>query len=571
MDPSPNRRRPASLSTAAFSAVGLALAACSGGDPRPPSAVLITLDTTNAQALDAYGADRGITPALFELSKECVVFERAYTTAPITLPAHSSMMTGLYPLRHGVRDNGLTELSSEATTLAELASEAGFETAAFIAARVLSKSFGLGQGFDVYDQPSMNSSPKVVRHIQERKAPDVTAKAVEWLRGRDKERPFFLWVHYFDPHVPYEPPPQHLEQAGGRKYLGEVAAMDEAIGGLLDALREEVGLDEIMLGVVADHGEALHRHGEPTHCAFIYDDTVHVPFMLRFPDARRAGERSRDVVSVVDILPTFAVELGLAAPDGLDGLSLSTGLLPRERGVYVESYTGYINFGWSPLAGWVDSRGKYLHSSKPEFYDLAADPRETLNLIDQRPQEAERYRDAIADLSQRPRLERGAGVDMSDELIREMRALGYAAVGDSSTDFIDPLDPCDRPSPAERVEPYNAFTSALHMAYTGGGDEAIRLLQGVIAENPGNLYAQETLGGLLIEAKRFDEALVLFEGLIAQGVERFAFRASAGWIYQNAGNLEKAVEHYAAALVIRPNEHPIRIKLENLRKQLGSQ
>ena len=564
------RRRLASPSAAVLSIACLGLGACGGEDPRPLSGVLITLDTTNVGALDSYGMDRGVTPALFELSKECVVFERAYTTAPITLPAHSSMMTGLYPLRHGVRDNGLMELSSEATTLAELASEAGFETAAFIAARVLSAPFGLAQGFDVYDEPNLNTGPKLVKHIQERRAPEVTARAIEWLRGRDKERPFFLWVHYFDPHVPYEPSEEHLEQAGGRQYLGEVAYMDEAIGELLGVLREEVGLDELVLGVVADHGEALHRHGEPTHCAFIYDDTVHVPLMLRFPDGRRAGERSQDTVSVVDLLPTFAEELGLAGPDDLDGFSLSRPL-PAERGVYVESYTGYLNFGWSPLAGWVDSRGKYLHSSKPELYDLRADPKETQNLFDQRPQDVERYRQAIAQLSKRPRVARGSGVEMSQDLINEMRALGYAAAGDMSTDFIDPLDPCDRPAPAERVGPYNAFTSALHLAYTGEGDEAIRLLEGVIAENPGNLYAQETLGGLLIENKRFDEALVLFETQIAQGVERFAFRASAGWLHQEKGDLEKAAEHYAAALMLRPNEHPIRRKLEMVRAKLAEQ
>jgi arylsulfatase A-like enzyme len=547
----------------------LCLPGCAAKEPTRPSGVLITLDTTNVRALDAYGTDRGITPRLLELAAASVVYERAYTTAPITLPAHSSMMTGLYPLRHGVRDNGLMQLPSEATTLAELASEAGYETAAFVAARVLSAPFGLDQGFDTFDEPSPGAGPKVVNFIQERRAPEVTDKAIAWLRARQDDRPFFLWVHYFDPHAPYEPPPDYLKQAAGNSYLGEVAAMDAEVGRLLDALREEVGLEHLMIGVAADHGEALFRHGEPTHCAFIYDDTVQIPLMLRFPGGRRAGERSREIVSVVDLLPTFIEELGLAGALGIDGLSLSQGRVPAERGVYVESYTGYLNFGWSPLAGWVDSHGKYLHSSKPEFYDLGVDPKESEDLFAARPQEVARYRQAIEELSRRPRLATGSHVDLSEEQLRELRALGYAAVGDMESELIDPLEPCDRPAPWERAEPYRNFTQALSLAYTGDRDEALRLLRGVIAENPGNLYAQEALGGMLIEAQQFEEALGLFEGLIARGVDRFAFRTSAGWLQERAGNFVKAEEHYARALELRPGEEATAVKLANVRQRMG--
>ncbi len=545
----------------------LALVACGGEGELPPSGVLVTLDTTNYGALDVYGKDRDITPALDSLAAESVIYDRAYTTTPMTLPSHTSMLTGLYPLRHGVRDNGLMELTPEAETLAEMASDVGFETAAFIAAKVISSPYGLAQGFDHYDEPGQHASPKVVRHIQHRNAPFVTERAVEWLKGReDKQRPFFMWVHYFDPHLPYEPPPQFLDLAGGLPYLGEVASMDASIAKLLEALRSETDYERLMIAVVADHGEAFGRHGEPTHCAFIYDDTVHIPFILRFPHARRAGERSEEIVSVVDLLPTFAEELGLVGPDDIDGLSLSQPGVPEDRGVYVESYTGYLNFGWSPLAAWVDSRGKYLHSSNPELYDLNTDPKEMKNLIAERPEEAARLRRAIAELQEKPRLATGADVLLSEEQMRDLRALGYAAVGDTEAEIIDPLEPCDRPAPNQRVGPYNAFTNALHLAYTGQQDEAIILLKSVIAENPNNLYAQEILGGVYIEAKRHDEALEHFEGLITAGAARFAFHASAGWLHQQKGNLEKAEEHFMAALTMRPTDVLMQARVREVKK-----
>ena len=557
---------------ALFAILCAGLLACSKQDAPPISAVLITLDTTNVRALDVYGPDRGITPNLTEFAEGCVIFDRAHTVAPITLPAHSSMMTGLYPLRHGVRDNGLMQLPSEANTLAEIALDAGYQTAAFVAARVLSSPFGIAQGFETFDEPDHDRSPRVVKHIAERPAPEVTDRALEWIARRDPDRPFFLWVHYFDPHDPYDPPEQFLEQAEGREYFGEIAAMDHEVGRLLDALEREVGFDQIFFGVVADHGESLYRHGEPTHTALIYEDTMHVPFLLRFPGGQRAGQRSEEIVSVVDVFPTFLEQLGLDSPAGIDGLSLAGSTIPPDRGVYMESYTGALNFGWSPLVGWVDDEGKYLHSSKPELYDLKTDPKEEKNLYGVGPLDPAPYVDAIARLSALPRLSSGGPLNLSTERMRELRSLGYAAAGDPTGEIPDPLDPSDLPAPGERIEAFSLFTSALTLAYSGERqEEALKVMEDIIRENPNNLYAKETLGGVLIEARRFNEAQVLFEELLTRGGERFVPRASLGWLHARAGRLKEAETNYERALELRPEESALAAQLAKVQKRMADQ
>ncbi|MEQ1894405.1 MAG: sulfatase, partial [Planctomycetota bacterium] len=257
---------------------------------RGPSVLLLTLDTTNPEALGAYGGPAGLTPNLDRLAREGLLFEEARAVAPLTLPAHASMLTGLYPPRHGLRRNGELALAPEARTLAERAREQGYATGAFVAAVVLAPEFGLAQGFETYDAPAV---PKdVEEHLAaSRSAEEIATRALAWLAARDDERPFFLWLHFYDPHFPYRPPAAASARAGGNDYLGEVSALDEAIGRVLDALGRSGALENTLVAALADHGEGLGRHGEETHGAFVFDSTLRIPFLLRLPGAARAGER----------------------------------------------------------------------------------------------------------------------------------------------------------------------------------------------------------------------------------------------------------------------------------------
>ncbi|MFT5475804.1 MAG: choline-sulfatase, partial [Planctomycetota bacterium] len=491
---------------------------CGPAQQRALSGVIITIDTTNPSALDIYGADRGVTPFLSELARSSIVYERAHTVAPITLPAHTSMMTGLYPLRHGVRDNGWARLSADAETLAERARAAGLRTAAFVSAVVLSAPYGLDQGFELYSEPE-HAPGGSLASVTQRGSRAVTDDALSWLERTDPEQPFVMWVHYFDPHWPYEAPESFLKQAGGHAYLAEVAVMDNDIGRLVRALDERIGADAYMLAVVADHGESFGRHGEPTHSAFTYQATVQVPFLLRFPDGRRAGTRSDELVSVVDLFPTYTDVLALGAPGQVDGISLAGERVGEDRGLYVESYSGFLNYGWSPLSGWVNADGKYLHSSRPEYYDLAQDPKEEHDLMAQREVDVAPYLDALERLSALPRLE-SSELELDEAGLAQLRALGYAAAGGEVRALPDPLAPSDRPAPRDQAEHHAQFSTALGLAQAGETAQAVSLLQEVLANNPGNLFAVETLAGCLLEEDHFAQVLELLEPLAGQVADR---------------------------------------------------
>ena len=537
-------------------------AGCSETVPPRLSGVLITIDTTNPGALDVYQADRGVTPELARLAQQSVVHDRAHTVAPITLPAHISMMTGLYPLRHGVRDNGWARLSEEAVTLAERAHDEGFRTGAFVSAVVLGAPYGLDQGFDVYSAPEEGGSS--LSSIGERSAAEVTEAALSWLEEVERDRPLFLWVHYFDPHMPYSPPERFLEQAGGNPYLAEVATMDHEIGRLVDVLDDRLGAEGYLLAVAADHGESFGRHGEPTHSAFAYQATVKVPLLVRYPDGRGAGTRSDLLVSVVDLYPTFLEELELGPVGEVDGLGLERG--DAGRGVYVESYSGYLNYGWSPLAGWIQGDLKYLHSSDPELYDLAEDPEESLELLAAGRPSPEGHRQALGELEALPRLRSGA-LELDEARLAELRALGYAASGGAVRELPLPLEPSERPAPRSRAAQVEQFARAIGLAQAGRTTQAIAVLEAILGENPSNVFAAETLASCLFQEQRFDEVVALLEPLVPE--DRYGTHSYLAASLENLGRLEPALVHYRAAQRLRPTEPTLAEAIQRVERRLG--
>ncbi len=522
-------------------------------DDLPPSALLLTLDTTNPEALSCYGGPPGLTPHLDRLAAEGILFENARAVAPLTLPAHASLLTGLYPVRHAVRRNGDSALSREATTLAERARDAGFQTAAIVAAVVLAPEFGLDQGFELYDAP--RTPDDVEEHLAaSRRADDVADRALAWLRERDERRPFFLWLHFYDPHFPYDPPREALELAGSDPYLGEVAAMDAAIGRVLAHLEEGGILERALVAAVADHGEGRGRHGEETHGAFVFDSTLRIPMLVRLPARARAGERARAPVSQVDLHALLASELGLAG----SGLAALDGRDPpaadaehsSAAGVYFESYFGTLSFGWSPLAGWADELGKYVHSSTPEYFDLAVDPRETSNAIERRPEAAAGARARIAELCSRPRLPRAEIVRASPSLQQEIEKLGYAGGSSAEARDPEPLDPSPYPSPHRLTQAYAFYMEGRKVMEEGGSRErAAELLRRALAANPGNHKAWFQLGLALQQLGVHEQALDAFEHVLRDpGGERIPAELNLAVCLYNLGHREQAIERLSHAL-----------------------
>jgi arylsulfatase A-like enzyme len=405
--------------------------ACAREAPQPGNLLLVTLDTTRADHLSAYGYARETTPVLRELAAQGTRFAEAYAPTATTSPSHATLFTSLHPLAHGIVRNGL-ELRAAERTLAEILRERGYATAAFVSSFVLDERFGYAQGFDLYDddfaagEASLPARDAWREHAMQggfdRPADATTRRAVAWLEsGRDPARPFFLFVHYFDPHAPMRPPEAHaarfapepgasrLEVRIGR-YDGEIAFVDEQIGLLLDALARAGQGDRTLVAVTADHGEGLLQHGQLAHGVHLYEEAVRVPLMLRWPGVVPAGRVVEAPVALVDLAPTLLELLGVHGPVAdFQGESVARAVrdgaaLDPERGVYLQRrhYDGQeIGGEWieGDLYGVRQGRWKYLESgdgSRRELYDLEEDPGETRNLADSQPEQARRLAGRVA-------------------------------------------------------------------------------------------------------------------------------------------------------------------------------
>lgn len=525
------------------------------------SVLLLTLDTTRFDALSCLGGPPGLTPNLDQLASEGILYEQARTVAPTTLPSHASMLTGLYPLRHGLHVNGIDALGETATTVAEQLSAAGVDSAAFVASVVLDESYGLDQGFGQYDQVE-RPEVKLSAHYERRDAEQMVDAALPWLLERGA-RPYFAWIHFFDPHAPYTNRPRFLASGNGSPYLGEVAFMDHHIGRLLESLETQGLLRSTLVIVVGDHGESLGDHGEETHGMFCYEPVMRVPFIVRYPRGHRAGERSSEIVSVVDVGPTICAALGVALP-AADGQALYKQRVEPERGVYVESLYGYSNYGWSQIVGWVDARRKFLHSSLPELYDLSSDPGELHNLLGSAASsdEVAEYMSAIEAIAARPRLAVSAGAD--EQLADDVASLGYV-IG-PNTGIEELFDTQGRTAPSQSLLELARIQQAFSIAAQRPPLEAAEAWAQVLAINPRNVTAIAERGYQLLRAERWAAAAELYEQALSLGQTRSMNLMNYGVCLEQQGRREAAIEQYRLASQRDPRNL---LALDNLARALS--
>jgi arylsulfatase A-like enzyme len=385
--------------------------------PRPTGLVIITLDTTRADRLPAYGFGGVATPAINGLASRGAVFDEAVSVAPLTLTAHTSLFTGLYPPHHGVRDDTDRALDPTHATLASLLHDRGFHTAAFVGANVLGADRGLARGFDVYDDGRAPGTPPPRR----RSGQEVVDRVRVWIDGLD-DTPFFLWVHLYDVHAP-QVLPVEFRRAYGDRYEGGIAYVDDQIGQLLDALGRRDRLSTTVIVVAGDHGESLGEHGEQEHVIFLYESTLRVPLVLCAPGV--AATRVAGVTSLVDIFPTVLRLLGVAVPAARDGVSLvpalSGGRLP-ERTIYAES-TYAAHFGGGPLRMVRNGPFKLIDAPTPELYDLDHDPLERRNLANEHLATAAALRGELLQMTQHVPPGRDA-FGLPPERLQALEALG---------------------------------------------------------------------------------------------------------------------------------------------------
>jgi arylsulfatase A-like enzyme/Flp pilus assembly protein TadD len=345
--------------------------------------LLVTIDTLRADHVGAYGAAFAATPTLDALASEGVRFETAIAASPLTLPSHASILTGLLPPRHGVRHNGVYRLPADVESIAQRFQQAGYSTAAVVGSIVLASRYGLDRGFDVYDE-QMGERRASATGYPERGADEVTTRALAFLDSTP--RPFFLWIHYYDAHAAYQPPEPFASRFRDRPYDGEIAAVDAALGRVVERLRVQGRLDRTVVAATSDHGESLGEHGERTHGYGLYDATLAVPLVMRGPGVP-PGRLVRGVVSSVSIAPTLLAAAGLpplATSDGIDLASYIAGAeSPADAAAYAETLAPRIDHGFAPLFAWRTNSAHYVRAPRAELYDVARDPAQTTNLLEQ--------------------------------------------------------------------------------------------------------------------------------------------------------------------------------------------
>lgn len=479
-----------------------------------PNVVLVTMDTTRADHLACYGYPGVATPNLDAIAGRGVLFEQAATATPLTLPSHTTIMTGLLPTYHGVRVNGNTALGDDQTTLAEVLAGRGYETGAFIAAFVLDGRWGLKQGFAHYDD---QFDLKKYKHLDlgevQRPGNEVVDAALAWLETA-KDKPFFAWVHLYDPHVPYAPPEPYASEYGRRgpygAYDGEIAFMDAQIGRLTGWLAAN-GLDRsTVLVLVGDHGEALGSHGEGTHGYFIYDYAMHVPLLVEAPFEALSGRRVPAQVSTADVFPTILGLAGAPAPPKVQGRSLVGLMFDPDRAddvpAYGEAMASNIQFGWSPLHALRTARYKFIDAPRPELYDLAADPGEQADVFAANRDRAGRMKAALDRLMEETARDAPApqAADLDKETLERLSALGYVGApvavkkaAGGSGGLADPKD---------KLPVFMAVTRAGELIMGEKYTEAAASLESALREEPSIPQALLLLSTCYVELGRPAEA-----------------------------------------------------------------
>ena len=365
------------------------LGSCKSGAPPTPrrlNVLLVTVDTLRADRLGCYGYSGIETPNLDQVARHGVLFENASAPAPLTAPSHASMMTGVYPAVHKVRNTGGFVLSPLQPTLAKILQDQGWDTAAFIGSSVLKKRFGLNQGFATYDDEMPAATGGSAEAEPERRAEEVVDRAAKWL-GSQSGKPFFLWVHVYDPHIPYDPPAPFREKYRDRPYDGEIAYTDQQLGRLFDAVARKSPPENTVIAVLSDHGESFSEHGEYTHGVFLYDSTLRIAFLMSggsIPPGVRVKQQAR----TIDLLPTILELAGGKAPPEAQGTTLVPSFQGKEVSTkysYAETLFPKLNMGWAEMRAIRTNRWKYIRAPKPELYDLVQDPGETTNVIASHP------------------------------------------------------------------------------------------------------------------------------------------------------------------------------------------
>lgn len=530
--------------------------------------LLISIDTCRPDYLSCYGFHSKTTPTIDATAKQAIVFTNAFTPVPLTLPAHSSMLTGTYPPSHGVHDNLDYVLAESNLTIAEILRQHHFTTAAIIGAFVLDQRFGLAQGFDTYnghfEQP-IGSGDSL-----ERRAAEVSRLACDYL-DQHREEPFFLFLHYFDPHSEYDPPEPFASQYAHDLYAGEIAYTDHCIAQVLQKLKTLRLYDSTLIVIVGDHGEALSDHGEAEHGYYIYQSTVKVPFIIR-PPGQRKTKNIKSIVSLVDVVPTILGYLNIDAPTHLQGKDLSVYSAAKtpvdtKRYLYCESLIP-TKYDCNPLLGLVDKQYKYIETTRPELYDLLRDPLEQENLINKAPEHARLMKNQLHEIIKQltNAVSADGAVTLDDQTRTRLETLGYVGTAPVTTDLqIDQ----NKPDPKDFIGLHEYSSEITRLIYQDRLDGTETICEKMLADWPKMPQTHFQLARISFKKGQLTQSIThnhQYLALIGDPDTKdtqslplhlrkniFAAQRMLGTAHHNLARYDQAIQHYKAALNIRPD------------------
>jgi arylsulfatase A-like enzyme/Flp pilus assembly protein TadD len=562
------------------------------GAPDKPNVILITIDTLRSDYLGCYGNRKIETPTLDGLANDGTLFERAYCQAPMTPPSHASILTGTYPPTHGVRDFTSGRLRAGFPTLATMLKKNGYATAAFVSAYVLDSVWGLNQGFDLYyDRFTPREFQGVNPGNVQRKAGETIGLVLDWL-NRGVRKPYFLWVHLYDPHHDYNPPEPFHSRYASDLYGGEVAYADHELGRLIRALKQRGDYDSSLIVATSDHGEAFGEHGEYEHGFFVYSATTHIPLIVKPPSLTgKTVRRVPDLVTTVDIAPTVLQVTQTPADTRvpMQGESLLNRILGKASAPefsYSETLYPRDTFGWSDLFSYMEGNYKYIEAPHPELYNLSTDPQEKVNLLDKQKATASSLRQKLDRLKQRLKPPGNAGNDAvrDSQKIEALRSLGYVGVSvparrNARGVLADPKD---------KIQVFNKVLLALQASDAGALAKSNALLTDVIREDPGLFIAHYSLGVNRLKAGEYqqalsdldralllnpafdltemnranalshlgkmDEAIAILQKLLRENPSRLEARRQLALMYSREKDFAHAIETYSQILSDRPGD-----------------
>jgi arylsulfatase A-like enzyme/Tfp pilus assembly protein PilF len=537
----------------------------------PRNLLLVSLDTVRADRLGSYHYQAAQTPRIDALAASGLRFEHATTVTPLTLPAHSSLMTGTFPAWHGVRDNGGFYLDDGQLTLAEILRDKGFRTGGFVGAFVLDRRWGISQGFDRYfDDFDLDKygNASAMDMIQ-RPGGEVVDRALEWLQAEPK-RPFFAWVHLYDAHASYEAPEPYRSRFPRTRdgaYDAEIASADAQIGRLVDALRADGRLDDTLVVIVADHGEMLGEHGELTHGFFIYEGATHIPLVISGPGVP-AGVIA-DQVRIVDVMPTALSLLGVPVPKEAQG----TNLMPLAGGQHLglvahsESWYPRYHYGWSELRAIQDGRFKLIRAPRPELYDLSTDPREERDQSQESGLRLDVFGRALDEFESRTARagapEGPRAIDSETE--ERLAALGYVAGSVS----LKKMDGPARGDPKDKIALYNLMKEAGALSSEGKVDDAIATVKQALNQDPEIVEGYMLLGNFYKKLKRPQDAIAAYRHALARDSEHQNALFSLALAYKDEGRLDEARVGFERARELDPRNGKVLWQLADLWMRKG--